>query len=1097
VTAEDGFWRTAFDGAVLAVPFAHPASGARGREGWRTVEDAVAPASAARLLAALPPLGATPFDAGLAATAAVLEHYAHRPDVVVLAAPPGEGAAHAPVRLEIAGDPAFAALVAAVRAAAARTAAQGATPLDEALRRAGLTADASGAGGCAVAFECAAADRPTDAKATGAGCVVRLVAEPGSLRVRVTYRRTRMDRVAAERLAGRIAAALAAFGDDRSRPLSRLDLVAPDERNVLLTASRGPNGPPRPWPAVPDAVEAAARRDPRAPAVVEEDRVVSYGELLAAADELAARLAARGVGAGDVVPVISRRSAATVASWLGVLRSGAAYAPIDAEQPAARRAAMVEDAGARVVVCDPSADRDLGARAEAIPSADVAATAARSFRAAPRGDLAYVIFTSGSTGRPKGVEIGHEALAHLIACRRRTLSPVPSDRATLVSGLGFDVAAAETWTALCAGASLHLPPADVRLDPERLRDWLVGREITLAFAPTIIAESLVRMPWPRSAALRVLETAGEALHRRPLPGLPFEFVNLYGPTEFTVYATRAVVAPEGGGLPPIGLPLEDTAGFVTDHRGRLCGEGVVGELQLAGPQLARGYRGRPDATAAAFAELSLEPGRRERTYRTGDLVRRAPGGVLEFIGRRDGQIKLRGVRIELGEIVACLEAHPAVDCAVVVVEDASDPAARLAAYVVLHEPANGVRAADLLEHASQNLPRSMVPARIAAVPAIPLTPNGKADVAALRAAAPAPVEAFAAESLTPIETRVLSLWREMLALPALGPDDDFFAAGGHSFLAVRTLAALERATGVRLPARVFFEAPTARGFAAYVAAARNASEPEHPSVVRIRDGFHGAPLFCLPGAGGHAFQYRALAARLHTPRAVFALQVHDLDVPSSTFESVEATADAFVQRIRRVRPAGPYALTGYSYGGVVAVEIARRLAASGEPVPFVGLVDTYPPGATSPSPRLRRMARHLDNIASMGSFRDALTYVRQKMRRRGGRVSFALRERLGGAPPPSTDLERRIEETSIRCVRAYEAYAAKPFAGRLTAFRAAKLIDWEDVEDPTSTCGWGPLCDSVEVVDIDCEHTQLFKEPYLSELARRVDESLARLGDEG
>jgi thioesterase domain-containing protein len=468
--------------------------------------------------------------------------------------------------------------------------------------------------------------------------------------------------------------------------------------------------------------------------------------------------------------------------------------------------------------------------------------------------------------------------------------------------------------------------------------------------------------------------------------------------------------------------------------------------------------------------------------------------VLEFLGRLDDQVKIRGHRIEPREIAACLEEHPSVGQAVVVPRADTGDDATLVAYVVPRVAGQTVDEAALAAHAAERLPQYMIPRAFVVIPVVPLTPNGKLDTAALPKP-PAVHETPSSAGASPTEPIILAMWREILAQPGLGPDDDFFAAGGHSLLAVRMLARLERDLGVRLPARVLFEASTPRRFAALVAGMKAGPEPELSSIVRIRDGLGVVPLFCLPGVGGHAFQYRELAARMRTERPILALQVHDLDVPVATIESIQLTADAFVARMRAVRPHGPYALTGYSYGGIVALEIARRLTALGETVSFLGLVDTYAPGAAVPSPRLKKIGKHLANLADMRSFGEVVAYLSNRVRRRTGRIAFVLREMFDRAGDPKSNLERRVEDTAMRCIRAYYSYEARPYAGRVTVFRASRLIDWEEVRDPTNTCGWGPICRSVDVVDIDCEHLELFKEPHLSELARRLDEALESAGD--
>jgi amino acid adenylation domain-containing protein len=472
--------------------------------------------------------------------------------------------------------------------------------------------------------------------------------------------------------------------------------------------------------------------------------------------------------------------------------------------------------------------------------------------------LGYVVFTSGSTGRPKGVEIGHEALAHIVAWYRRRFGLTPKDRMPMLAGLGFDATVLDTWSILCTGGSLHVPPEDVRVQPPSLRDWMVAQELTVAFSPTILAEVLIEMEWPASTKLRALQAGGEALRRRPPVGLPFELVNLYGPSEAAVWVTHSKVEPRGCQLPPIGVPLDDVSCYVVDHRGRLCADRGVGELWLAGPQLGRGYRGLAERTAQSFPSVEVESGRRERVYRTGDLTRRGVDGEIHFIGRRDQQVKIRGYRIELGEISACLGSHSAVQRAVVVVRDAERGTPRLIAYVVPREERLAKDlVSELAAHAAERLPRYMLPAAILLLPTLPLTPNGKLDRAALPEP-PAGAEPVREEPPTPGERRVLAIWRKEFGNEKLGLDDEFFAAGGHS-LRCASCARLNRnaACDYRCACSSTPRLATHRARPQWLGRP-GGSMPS--GVLRFRE--TGKPLFCLLSVDGQRVPVPQLAERM-------------------------------------------------------------------------------------------------------------------------------------------------------------------------------------------------------------------------------------------
>src|SRR6185312_9073573 len=421
--------------------------------------------------------------------------------------------------------------------------------------------------------------------------------------------------------------------------------------------------------------------------------------------------------------------------------------------------------------------------------------------------LAYVIYTSGSTGVPKGAALTYRGLANLVGWDHRTFERRPEDRAPLLAGPGFDAAVWEIWAALAAGSSLHVPPRETILSSPALLAWLAAERITLAFLATPLAEALLEelqaRPLLPDLALRTLLTGGERVVRRPWPELTFTLINMYGPTEGTVYATGGIVAPTGTRAPDIGSPFDNTQVYLVDRHLRPVPVGLPGELCIAGAGLARGYLGRPELTAERFVPNPLDgpekvPG--QRMYRTGDLARWLPGGRIEFLGRIDHQVKIRGIRIELGEIESVLTAQPEVAAAVVMVRE--DPAGdrRLVAYVVAP---GGIGGGDLRERLARRLPAAMVPAAWIFLEALPLNPNGKLDRRALeRIAPPEPepetaIDGSSAGPRTPTEQILADLFREVLRLDRpLGLHDDFFHFGGHSLLVVRLASRASAVFGV-------------------------------------------------------------------------------------------------------------------------------------------------------------------------------------------------------------------------------------------------------------------------------------------------------------
>ena len=554
------------------------------------------------------------------------------------------------------------------------------------------------------------------------------------------------------------------------------------------------------------APQRIAAGDPCAIALEAPCGPLSYGELNRRADELAGALRHAGVSPGALVAVCLPRSHQQIAALLAAWRAGAAYLPLDPAWPDARLAELIARAGCAAVIAEP-------ARAPLImgttPAVDPAATGAPLPAAEPTGDdLAYVIYTSGSTGEPKAVEVTHANLAALIDWHCAEFAVGPGTRTSHLAGLGFDAAAWEVWPTLCADGTLCLPDAAVRLDPVQLRDWLVADRIEVAFAPTALAEPLVGLVWPDDAALRVLLTGADKLTVRPPAGLRFAFVNNYGPTECTVVATSGVVAPVGEGLPPIGRAIAGTTILLLDPAGASVAEGTPGEIHIGGAQVARGYRGDAALTAARF----IDHPQHGRLYRTGDLAFRLDSGELAFLGRVDGQVKVRGHRIEPAEVTAALHRLPDVAASHVAVREGE-----LVAWVV--PAANAVLTASALRTAlAASLPDYMIPAQFAGLAALPLTPHCKVDIAALPAPAGIALpEAQARRApATPTEQRLFGIVADVLGRDDFGTDDDFFLVGGHSLLGTQVIVRSREAFGIELSLLHLFEAPRVADLAAKI-----------------------------------------------------------------------------------------------------------------------------------------------------------------------------------------------------------------------------------------------------------------------------------------
>jgi amino acid adenylation domain-containing protein len=614
----------------------------------------------------------------------------------------------------------------------------------------------------------------------------------------------------------------------KENPGTLLHVEKPEQRSSIWHA------PVHDYPrevCTPTLIARQAQERPQATALVAPEGTLSYAQLDRRANRLAHHLRTLGVGPNVLVGLYLERSLDMVVGLLGILKAGGAYVPIDPAYPRERVVFMLQDACAPVLVTHTALAADIavegttlvcldrdGSLLEGLPETEPASAPIQP------ADLAYVIYTSGSTGRPKGVQITHDSLLNLIYWHQRAFAVTAADRATQVTSPAFDATGWELWPYLTCGATIYLPNDETRVDPPAMRDWLVAQEITIAFLPTPLAESIIQLAWPAQTALRLLLTGADTLHHYPRPGLPFTLVNNYGPTETTVVATSGAVAPRScasSEAPSIGYAIDNTSIYLLDEQMRPVSFGEPGELYIGGLGVARGYLNRPELTAERFLNdpFSTRPG--ARMYRTGDCARFLSDGQLAFLGRIDHQIKLRGYRIEPGEIISALNDVPGIQTSMVIAREDLPGEKRLVAYVVLAEEA-AVTASTVREALAERLPEYMIPAVFVQLSTLPLTANGKID----RAALPAPdeqnllpedeCERSDGTPATPIEEQVARIICTLLGRDHIHVDDNFFMLGGHSLLGAQLVLRISEAFGIELPLHTLFNAPTVRQLSAEI-----------------------------------------------------------------------------------------------------------------------------------------------------------------------------------------------------------------------------------------------------------------------------------------
>ena len=488
---------------------------------------------------------------------------------------------------------------------------------------------------------------------------------------------------------------------------------------------------------IPELVAAFAAQSPQLPAVVAGKETLSYGELESQSNALARRLLSEGAAPETLVAVFLPRSPSAVVAALAIMKTGAAFLPLDPTCPGERIRLILEDARVPIVISNSSATSPLPSGAWQVvhlrESNELPAhlSAPPPFTANP-SQLAYVIYTSGSTGRPKGVEITHGNLSNLVRWHQCAFAVSPSDRATILASPGFDASVWEIWPYLSAGATLLMPSDATRVLPRALRDWMLSNGVTISFVPTPIAQRLLLLDWPADTPLRFLLTGADTLQQYPRAGLPFTLVNNYGPTECTVVSTSCAVTHRDhpSALPPIGRPIANTQVFVLDEHLRQVPQGSVGELYIAGANVGRGYLNNPQLTQQKFVPNPFSSERGSRLYKTGDLVRPLADGNLEFVGRTDDQVKIRGYRVEPSEVSQALCKHEALETGIVVARQDRKGKHVLVAYV-RPKPGFALNAGALRAHLQRHVPDYMIPNAFVLLHTFPLTTNGKVDRSAL------------------------------------------------------------------------------------------------------------------------------------------------------------------------------------------------------------------------------------------------------------------------------------------------------------------------------------------------------------------------------
>ncbi|MGD9544280.1 MAG: amino acid adenylation domain-containing protein [Methylocystis sp.] len=874
-----------------------------------------------------------------------------------------------------------------------------------------------------------------------------------------------------QRIARRIVRLLEQIVDHPDTPLSVMDLLLPEEQELLASVNntkveRHPS-------TLCELLEDQAQCTPDAIALVDEAHTLSYREVRRQVSALAGKFTATGVTAGDIVAIALPRSVRLVIALMAAQEAGAAYLPLDASYPDDRLADMARDARPRLIVTTREQQERFERMGALLVYEELLDGPNREIPKATVGprpeDAAYVIYTSGTTGRPKGVTVSHKAIVNRLRWMQHEYRLTADDVVLQKTPSSFDVSVWEFFWPLITGARLVVAPPDAHRDPRELLRLIQDHRVTVMhFVPSMLATFVATTKSQPGKAdcgsLRLVFCSGEALSKELVRAYETIFRaplhNLYGPTEAAVDVTYqqacgagAEVADEAASV-PIGRPVWNTALRVLDAWLRPSPIGVAGELYLSGVQLADFYLNRPSLTASCFVADPFAAG--ERMYRTGDIVRRLTDGTVEYLGRVDDQIKIRGQRIELGEIESVLLEQPGVAQAAVIARATGERVGggaderQLIAYVV---PAKDMELdGEALRSAlSRRLPGHMTPTAVVHLTEFPLNASGKLD----RNALPAPGETHPRQGRKPlpgIETTLAEIFARVLAVDEVNADDDFFALGGHSLLAMQLAAELE--TEFKIPVSVgeiivssSVERLARTLFDEQAGEERKAGFGE---VLNLRSGA-GASLFCIHPASGFSWQFSVLTRYLEGDCAVIGLQSPRPNGVIATCETMDDVCRRHLETIRKIQPHGPYRLLGYSLGGVVAQAIAARLVEEGDAIEFLGLLDTYPPEIQDwnrPPTEDEEREIEKERALFMNASKDALDSALAKEKV----------EMFG-------HIMRNYEDS----VRLLSTAKTARYPGAATLFVAKRTLPLGmDVQET-----WRPYVGQLQVVDLDCAHTDI------------------------
>ncbi|WP_248277581.1 non-ribosomal peptide synthetase [Brasilonema sp. UFV-L1] len=900
----------------------------------------------------------------------------------------------------------------------------------------------------------------------------------------------------------------------------KAELLLPNPQQQLLVEWQA---------AVHNRISQQAQRVPQQLAVVDAQIAWTYAELEKRANQLAHYLLANNIQSQDIVAIYGHRSAALVWAMLGVLKAGAAFVILDPAYPVSRlidcfgqvqpRAWLeigdVEELPTGLVECVESCHCRLQL------FSDSRMTILQDYATNNPGvtiepdQLAYIAFTSGSTGKPKGIKGTHRPLSHFVQWHEKTFGLNQSDRFAMLSGLSHDPLLRDIFTPLSLGATLCIPKQQDIETPGQLADWMQQMQISIAHLTPAIAQLVTANTTVCTTNLRYVFFAGDVLKQQDVNRIRHfapnaTCVNFYGATE-TPQAIGYFMIPNQAQsevstfkeIIPLGRGIENVQLLVLNSRFQLAGLGEIGEIYVRTPYLASGYIGCDQLTQERFIINPFTNIASDRLYKTGDLGRYLSDGHIEFLGRIDNQVKIRGFRIELGEIEAILSQYPAVQETVVIASEDIPGDKQLVAYVV-PKPKQVCTTDELRRFLLEKLPNYMIPTVFVMLDALPLTPNGKVN----RRALPVLKQVKQTEEKTfvaprnQLERQLKQIWEEILGVQPVGVRDNFFDLGGHSLLAVKLFGQIQDKFGKKLPLGILFQSGTIEALAKMLRPKLEkplAHEVEFveqeksvacwSSLVEIQPKGSKPPLFCIHPLGGEILCYRPLALHLGPDQPFYGIQPQGLDGNLPPLTRIEDMAAHYIREIQTIQPNGPYFLAGYSFGGVVAFEIAQQLCSKNQEVALLAMLDTRRLGSSKRLPFLKRIPVHFENFLQQGP-----CYLSQKLVGWSNWGKYMLREkymRFLGIKEPLPDDDRHLDIINAN-VQALSTYTFQPYSGRMILLRTEDQSRTDAVgEQYDLLFGWGELVTGgIDVYHIPGSHLTFLDEPHVHVLAEKLKDCL-------